>query len=227
MPDRHRPAAASLLAAALSVLFATVLGACSAAPSFDPAGPCQVNGKLVDGRAAGAYPELEAQVPRSYAGRGPNRLDSGRTCTQANLGTMLPRGVSSVRFAGGLWEMGERSGVTLALFAAPTITATILFEFYETGARTASKTDAIQTSDITVAGAAGRRLDVLNDESYQTIITWPAGDGTVRVVLVGSDVRETVTRQVHEGRVAAALAASAGASAPGVPSAGAGSPSPR
>ena len=207
MPNRHRPVAASVRVAVLALILATMLGACSAAPSFNPTGPCEVNGKLVDGRAPGAYTDLEAQVPVAYDGRAPNRLDSGRTCTPANLGTMLPRGVPTVRFAGGLWEVGERSGVTLALFTAPTLTSTILSEFYETGARTASKTDAIQASDVTVGGLAGRRLDVLNDESYQTIITWPAGSGSVRVVLVGSDVRETVARQVHEDRVTAALAA--------------------
>lgn len=165
-----------------------------------------MNGQPVDGRAAGAYPDLEALVPGTYDGRGPNRLDSGRNCSPRNLGTMISRGVTEVRFAGGLWEVGQRSGVSLAVFRGERLTNAILFEFYETGARIAPKTDAIETKDVSVGGAAGRRVDTLNSESYQTVITWAAGDGTIRVILVGSDIRETQTRALHEERVSAALA---------------------
>lgn len=188
------------------------VGACSgSAPSFDPAGPCVLNGTAVDGRAAGAYPELEALIPPTMDGRGPNRLDSGRNCSERNLGTMAARGIREIRFAGGLWEVGQRSGVSLAAFRGDGLTMPILFEFYETGARTAPKTDATQTADLSVAGAPGRRVDTLNDESYQTVIVWTGVDGAVRVILVGSDVRETQARVVHEARITAALAAFAAA----------------
>jgi hypothetical protein len=120
---------------------------------------------------------------------------------------MLGRGIQEVRFAGGLWELGSRSGVSLAVFRAENLTVAVLFEFYETGARASSRTDAIETADVLVAGVAGRRLDTLNDESYQTIVTWAGPGGEVRVVLVGSDVREVQTRLAHEARVDAALAA--------------------
>ena len=192
----------------LAALFVSGLGACTgAAPSFDPAGPCVVHDRPVDGRAAGAYPELEALVPATFDGRGPNRLDSGRNCSERNLGTMVARGIREVRFAGGLWEVGQRSGVSLAVFRGEGLSAPILFEFYETGARTAPKTDAIETTDVSVGGISGRRVDTLNDESYQTVVVWGGGDGAVRVALVGSDVRETQARAVHESRVTAALAA--------------------
>lgn len=198
-----------MLALALLMAVSAALGACSgSAPSFDPAGPCIVDGKIVDGRAQGAYPELEAVVPRAYDGKPASRLDSGRNCSEKNLTTLRARGLASVRFAGGLWEVGNRSGVTLAIFTAPGLTNTMLFEWYETGARTASKTDAIQASDAAIGGIAARRLDLLNDESYQTVITWPVAEGTIRVILVGSDVRETVTRAAHDERVAKAIAAS-------------------
>jgi hypothetical protein len=195
----------------LAALLLVGLGACTgAAPSFDPAGPCVVDGRPVDGRAAGAYPELEALVPARFDGRGPDRLDSGRNCSERNMGTMLARGIRELRFAGGLWEVGQRSGVSLAVFQADGLTAPIMFEFYETGARTAPKTDAIETADVSVGGIAGRRLDTLNDESYQTVVVWAGTDGLVRVVLVGSDVRETQTRAVHDARIEAALAAFSG-----------------
>lgn len=207
----HRPRRRAVLPI-LAALLGAALGACTGgAPSFDPAGPCVVDGRPIDGRAAGAYPDLEAIIPPTLGGRGPNRVDSGRNCSGRNLGTMVARGIREVRFAGGLWEVGQRSGVSLAVFRGEGLSTSILFEFYESGARTAPKTDAIETMDVSVGSATGRRLDTLNDESYQTVVAWTGADGVVRVILVGSDIRETRTRALHEERVAAALAASTAA----------------
>ena len=72
------------------------------------------------------------------------------------LRELLRWGIGEVQFAGGLWEVGTRSGVSLAVFRADGLTAAILFEFYETGARTAPKTDRTETSDVTVAGVFDR-----------------------------------------------------------------------
>jgi hypothetical protein len=201
------PARRRFVGATLALACALLVAACRPTAAFDPGGPCLVNGTPVDGRAAGAYPDLERLVPRVFDGRPPDRLDSGRNCSGRNLGTMLDRGIQEVHFAGGLWEMGARSGVSLVVFRADGLTSTTLFEFYETGARLAPKTDGIETAALAVAGAAGHRLDTLNDESYQTVITWPGPSGEIRVVLVGTDIREVQNRAAHEARVAAALAA--------------------
>jgi hypothetical protein len=201
------PSRRALVALAVMVVALLVAGCSASAPSFDPDGPCVVNGTAVDGRAAGAYPDLEALVPRMYEGRAPDRLDSGRNCSERNLGSMVGRGIRELRFAGGLWELGSRSGVSLAVFRADGLTSAILFEFYETGARTAPKTEQTETKDVTVAGIPARRLDTLNDDSYQTVITWPGRSGEIRAVLVGSDVHEVAGRTVHESRVSSALAA--------------------
>jgi hypothetical protein len=196
-----------VLVPALVFLVAGLLVAgCASAPSFDPSTPCSVDGRAVDGRAPGAYPELEMRIPTGYDGRAPDRLDSGRNCSRTSLGTMINRGITEVRFAGGLWEVGERSGVSLAVFAGDGLTPAILSEFYEAGARTARRTDAVETSELVVDGVTARRLDTLNDESFQSVVVWPAQDGLVRVALVGSDIRETVQRAIHEDRVKAALA---------------------
>ena len=48
--------------------------------AFDPSTPC-----TADGRAAGAYPDLEASIPAIYDARGPDHLDSGRNCTARSL----------------------------------------------------------------------------------------------------------------------------------------------
>ena len=64
------------------------------------------------------------------------------------------------------------------------------------------------TGDYAVGSVAGRRLDTLNDESFQTIVVLegPSTD-LVRAVLVASDVREVGTRDGHEAVVERATAA--------------------
>jgi hypothetical protein len=187
---------------AVAGLVLLVLGCSRAATSFDPAAAC-----AADGRFAGAYPQLEAAVPRSLAGRAPNRLDSGRSCTAPGLGTLKAHGVDELRFAGGLWEQGRNSGTTLVVFDSPTpLQADWLGEFYEAGARAGKKTDAIDARTLTVAGVHGRRLDTLNDESYQTVVVWTRGSQVV-AALVASSVREVGSRGAHEARVADALGA--------------------
>lgn len=181
------------------------IGCGGGAKSFDPASSC-----TTDGRYPGAYPDLEAAVPPMLGDRAPDRLDSGRSCTAAALGTLQAHGVTELRFAGGLWERGSRSGTTLVVFDTPAgLDARWLAEFYEASARAARKTEAINTSDVDVHGSAGRRLDTLNDDSYQTVVVWTRG-GRVVATVVASDVREAGTRQTHEAAVATAIAAFAG-----------------
>jgi hypothetical protein len=97
-----------LLVAALSA----TLVACSGGtpPSFDPTGAC-----TTDGRAPGAYPDLESLVPKTYRGEPPVTLDSGRNCTAANLGSLASLGISEVRFAGATWAFGGERAVVLAI----------------------------------------------------------------------------------------------------------------
>ena len=56
-------------------------------PSFDPTGDC-----TTDGRAPGAYPDLEALVPTKFMNAAPGTLDSGRNCTATNLGSLAQAG---------------------------------------------------------------------------------------------------------------------------------------
>ena len=200
------PRPALPLRSRLAVSLVTLRAACSGATaSFDPSSAC-----TADGRFPGAYPLLEALVPHSLGGRAPDRLDSGRSCTDAGLGTLKLRGVRELRFAGGLWEQGSTSGTTLVAFDSPgPLDAAWVAEFYEAGARAGKKTDAIQTRPLTVAGSGGYRLDTLNDDSYQTVVVWPRG-GHVVAALVASGVREVGTRASHEARVTDALGAFGG-----------------
>ena len=174
--------------------------------SFDPTGPCNA-----DGRAAGAYPELEALVPGEFRGRAPDRLDSGRNCTTTALATLALHEVSELRFAGGIWDLGSSSGVTLAVFEAPReapgLEAAWMAEFFEAGARTARRVESVDVRSIVLPdGAAASRIDALNGESYQTVVVWPDGE-RVRAALVASFIREVSTKEAHEAVVTEAIAA--------------------
>src|SRR4029079_17483717 len=69
--------------AALAALLVMLLAAACSSAAFDPSGPCSG-----DGRAAGAYPDLEALVPRSLDGRPPATVDSGRNSHAATRSTL-------------------------------------------------------------------------------------------------------------------------------------------
>src|SRR5438552_8386057 len=140
--------------------------------SFDPKVPC-----TTDGRFPGAYPDLEARVPARFAGRGPDTLDSGRNCTAAELGTLAGHGIREVRFAGGTWQLSGESGVTLAVFTGDGLTAEWLGEWYESSARGARSTQQITPSRPTIGGRQAYRLDTVNGQSDQTVITWDAPPG--------------------------------------------------
>jgi hypothetical protein len=183
-----RAAIVTLLAAAL-----TALAGCGGA-SFDPSGPC-----TTDGRGAGAYPTLERLVPERFDDKAATTVDSGRSCTPAALGSLAGRGVRELRFAGGQWHLGDRSGVTMAVMSSPTgIQADWVAEFYESSARVAKHTQNVSLNQVTIGAVNGFRIETLNDEtSFQTVVVWPGG-GNVDVVIVASDVHEIGTRDAHD-----------------------------
>lgn len=200
-PGALRALAPSLLAVAVAVLAVAGCGG----GSFDPAGPC-----TTDGRAAGAYPDLEALVPTSFDGRPPDRLDSGRNCSAAALGTLADAGIHELRFAGAIWDLGSNSGVTMAVLEADGLDLAVAAEFYETGARSGRNVDSVETSTIPVGAVDGTRIDALNGESFQTLIVVPAEPNRVRVVIVASFIREVDTREAHDSVVTDAIAAAFG-----------------
>jgi hypothetical protein len=179
MPRHIRP---PLLAAVLAL--ATIVVACGGSKipvaTFDPSSPC-----TTDGRQPGAYPDLEALLPTEYQGQAPVSVDSGRNCTSAALGPLADDGISGVRFAGATWDLGGTTALTIAIFEADGLEAAEMLNFYRDGATTNSHTEKLATSDLTVGGRPGHRLDVLqSDGTGQTIVTWPATEpGRVNVLL--------------------------------------------
>jgi hypothetical protein len=207
-------------------MLVVLLAGCAGA-AFDPTGPC-----TSDGSASGAYPDLEAQVPKLFRGSAPSVLDSGRTCTAEGLGTLTGHGVKELRFAGSTWETGSQSGLSLAVFTSPdgsALPTEWLAEFYESGARTGKNVEKVVPSDFEIQpGVSAHRIDVLNGESYQTVIVWPKG-GVVAAVLVADFIREIQTKDAHDEVVQEAIAAWARSNVPSpqiVPSAVPVSPAP-
>ncbi len=186
----------------LTGLLIAVLAGCGG-PPFDPTGPC-----TTDGSVTGAYPELEAVVPTAYRGTPPSALDSGRACTPAGLGTLATHGVDELRFAGATWKVGSDSGVSLAVFtdpSGPALDPAWVAEFYEAGARAGKKVESVTAADYAVTDRInGRRIDVLNGESYQTIVVWER-NGQVAVALVANSIRRVETKEAHEVDVRAAI----------------------
>jgi hypothetical protein len=170
-----------------ALVLAVMTAACATATpvaSFDPASAC-----TTDGRMPGAYPDLEALLPKAYEGAAPATVDSGRNCTKGALGTLAGAGISGVRFAGATWPLGGTTALTVAVFDGDGLDAGKMLDFYTQGAADANRTDKLATSDTTVGGQPAKRLDVLrSDGSGSTIVAWP-GSATGRVkVLLASDL---------------------------------------
>ena len=186
---------------AVALVFSLVLGACSgggAPPSFDVAAGCPA-----EGRAAGAYPDLEARIPGAYEGRGPDRLDSGRHCASTSLGSLAAAGFDEVRFAGGTWDLGGYRAAALVVFEAPDLTADRVAEFYATSARAANRTQVTGEATPEVAGRSGHRLDTRTADRLQTVVVWPSADpGVVNVV---------ITNDLPDPKIQAAIDAFGGA----------------
>ncbi len=182
---RLRPRRSALPAIVLALVAVAALAGCATetTTSFDPASAC-----TTDGRMAGAYPQLEARVPTSYEGRGPDRLDSGRHCTQANLGSLAAAGFDEVRFAGGTWDFGGQRAAALVVFQADGLSADRIAEFYESSAMAADRTQVTRVSTPTLAGRSGHRLDTSTGNRTQTVLTWPSADPDIVNVVITNDL---------------------------------------
>jgi hypothetical protein len=181
---------------ALLVAGVVVAAGCSgaAAPSLDPTGPCSG-----DGSAPGAYPELEALVPTTFENRAPDRLDSGRNCTDENLGTLANEGIEEVRFAGGTWEFGSDIAAVLAVFAADGLTVDAMADWWEATARDSPRTQILGATEVDMDGLGVRRLDTKTGERVQSVVVWAGEEpGHVNVVL---------THNVPDPKIEAAVAA--------------------
>ena len=169
------------------LLGATVaITACSSGPvseRFDAGAPCPAQGRF-----AGAYPDLEARIPKSYRGDRPESLDSGRNCTAARLGSLASQGIKEVRFAGGTWGFGAERALVMAVFQGDGLDADKLASFYVSSATANSRTTIDGQTTPTVAGRPGHRLDTTTSERTQTVVTWPATQPNMVNVVITNDL---------------------------------------
>jgi hypothetical protein len=162
-----------------------LLASCAATPavSFDPSGAC-----TADGSAPGAYPDLEALIPKTFRDEAPGTLDSGRHCSGPSLGSLASAGIAEIRFAGGTWSFGGERAAVMAVFEAPGLTAGALADFYASGARTANRTQVLGESTPTIVGRGGRRLDTKTGERLQTVVVWPSAEVDRVNVVITNDL---------------------------------------
>ena len=203
-----------------------VAGCAGPEPSFDPTGPC-----TADGRAPGAYPELEALLPAVLGGVGPDggsggateavpptTVDSGRNCTEEVLASLWGHGVRELRYAGATWDLTGGEGMVSAVFMTPSgqppLESAWLEEFFESSARASSKAENITVTRPTIdpVGAVFQ-IEALNDLSLQTVVVWPDGD-VVRLVIVATNVEPGADRAAHTAAVQQAVEQSASKSPP-------------
>lgn len=198
----------------LAALFvaALVAGACGQpAMATGVLGPC--GDARTDAVSIGGFPELEEHLPTSLDGRAPDVVNSGRSCTQKALGSLVTHGINEIDYAGATWNEAQSNGTVIAMLTAPgdgpTLELAWVEEFYTAGAVGATKTDNVTTSRPTM-GLAGQvfRLEALNDLSQQTVVVW-GEPGFVHVVIVVTDVGPTASRAEHDARVATAVDAAA------------------
>lgn len=203
-----RRARRALPVPAIAIL-ALVLAACGGTLEGGPLGPCGD-----DARSVGGFPELEARVPRTLGqdAVAPTRVDSGRSCSDAALGTLKAHDVTELRYAGATWETSESEATVIAVLATPEwvppLEAAWVEEWYEQGARAGKKTDNIEVTRPETEAGPVFRLDTLNDLSLQTVVTWQ-NRGLTSVVVVASDVAPGRERSAHDAKVDAAIAAAA------------------
>jgi len=177
-----RVSARALIALASLAVFVAACGG-GAPASFDVAAGCPV-----EGRVAGAYPDLEKRIPTSYEGRAPDNLDSGRHCDKDSLGSLAKAGFDEVRFAGGTWDFGGERAAALVVFEAPGLTANQIADFYGTSAQGANRTTITGVSTPEISGRSGYRLNTMTGDRVQTVVVWPSATSDVVNVVITNDL---------------------------------------
>ena len=123
-------------------------------------------------------------MPTTFEDRAPDRLDSGRNCTDENLGSLADEGLEEVRFAGGTWEFGSDIAAVLAVFAADGLTVDAMADWWESTARASSRTQILNSAGVDMDGREVRRLDTKTGERLQSVLVWEGTEpGQVNVVL--------------------------------------------
>jgi hypothetical protein len=156
---------------------------------FDPAAPCAGADRQM---WPGSYPELEARIPGEIAGVAPDRVDSGRFCSPASLGTIYESGITEVRFAGAQWSIGDASSLEVGVFSGPGLRAEALFGEYRRSAEATEGVTVSSAGEVEVDGRTAYRLELVRGDSRQVIVVWPSADGSAVQTITGLDVKDAL-----------------------------------
>ena len=188
----------TLLAALLLVVAA---GAC--APVAPPDGSLPCNETIDQQRAAGFDTALEAALPVTGWDATPVTIDSGRECSPLRLGPLWGAGIRELRSAGAIFELPDKTGYSLVVYAADGLTLTNLSYAFERGARGGRKTQGLTIIDIKVGDWPGKQFTLLNGDHRQVITLFDAGEP--------DRVRGLLTSDISNALIADRLAAYAAA----------------
>jgi hypothetical protein len=191
-PDRMLGALARCGVGLVGACLLAAACASSPPPSFDPSTPC---GGADRQEMAGAYPDLEARIPRQIDGQAADSRESGRFCSRATLGTLWDAGIHETQFGGGIWALEPAGGTSLpglqlSSFRAPGLTARLVADEYKAGASGANRVTIVSATNEQINGRPGFRINLLNGDSHQAILVWPSADGAVVQVVIAADVGE-------------------------------------
>src|SRR3954471_4973187 len=188
---RRRRTSVVLLAAGIAVVVeaGSVVAVVAGVVGPGSSGGCR------DEKRPGLDPALESRVPRAFDGRPPDQLDSSMTCSASGLGSLAGHGVMSIRSAGGLWELGPQTGMTLAVFRlAGADRADRIADFYATGAASASKVANLVTTHPTIGGRTATRLDYSDANFPQAIVVWPGPEPDLVYVVLAAGVPDRIVQ---------------------------------
>jgi len=160
--------------------------------SFDPGAPCAGADRQM---WPGTFPELEARIPGEVAGVAPDRVDSGRFCSEMTLGSIYRSGITEVRFAGGQWPIGAETGLQLGVFSAPGLTVRAQADEYRRSAEANQGVTVALAREERIDGRPGYRLELTRSGSRQVIVVWPSADSAVVQSVIGVDVKDELVAE--------------------------------
>jgi hypothetical protein len=189
---RPLPHLSALLAALVLIV------ACGGAPPSTVAAAC------ADEQGAGLDAELEALLPDELNGVAPTSVESGRFCSAEALGSLIPAGISELRFAGATWPEDTR-GVSLVLYRAPNLDLDRMADAFADGAGVARRISNVTAIETTFAGGRAIRVNAVATNRALNVRLWsPRPPDLVGGVLASGYPEERIVG------AATALEASAG-----------------
>ena len=151
----------------LTALLAALLLVAACARNTEPSAAAA----CPDAQGAGLDSELEALLPDELDGVAPESVESGRFCSAEALGSLIPAGVSELRFAGATWPDDAR-GVSLVLYRAPNLDLDRMADAFANGAGVARRISNVTAVETTFAGRRAIRVNAVARDRSLNVLLW-------------------------------------------------------